>query len=77
MDVMTTKRAVELLLMFGGNKVLKPDEHKQIAAIIQQLESADKVAKAASLYVKHINSPLCIGWDDLIDALAAWKEASK
>ena len=31
---MTSEEAIELLTKFNGHKILKPDEHKQIAALI-------------------------------------------
>lgn len=33
-----------------------------------------KVIDATFLYMKHINSPLCIGWDNLLDAMQGWRK---
>lgn len=40
----------------------------------RRAEAAEKVCSAAHMYVKHINSPLCVGWDMLLDALRKWTD---
>ena len=50
---------------------------KKIADLQARLSAAEAVAEAASLYIKHINSPLCVGWDDLLDALQEWRKAKE
>lgn len=49
----------------------------EIAHLRDRRMAAEKVARAARLYINHINSPLCIGWDDLIDALHEWQEVGR
>ncbi|MDU2064403.1 MAG: hypothetical protein E6713_06125 [Sporomusaceae bacterium] len=39
----------------------------------EKLVKAEKVCEAAALYVKFGDSPVCVGWDDLIKALADWR----
>ena len=41
-----------------------------------QAENAEqkKVIDATILYMKHINSPLCIGWDNLLDAMQGYRK---
>ena len=44
MAEMTVNDAVDMLLKFNGNKVLKPDEHKQIAALLTQQQKMIEAA---------------------------------
>ena len=48
-----------------------------IIELLDRLEAAEKVAKAVQIYLNHINSPLCIGWDDLLESLSAWQKAKE
>lgn len=57
--------------------VISEDFGKEQTAEVRKLtiENAElkKVVDATFLYMKHINSPLCLGWDNLIDAMQGWR----
>ena len=46
----------------------------EVERLQHRLEAAEAVCKATTLYLKHIDSPVCIGWDDMIDALCEWQK---
>lgn len=51
-----------------------PADIAYLLAEVDRLEASERVAKAAHVYIRNINSPLCVGWDDLLEALQDWKQ---
>jgi len=50
------------------------EQEQHIAKLQKQLETAEKVCKAANIYVKGGYSPVAIGWDEMIKALGEWQK---
>lgn len=59
---------------FEKSDQLIKDQSDFVEELQRRLVTAEKVCHAAHMYVKHINSPLCVGWDMLLDALRKWTD---
>lgn len=46
---------------------------KDVLSFLDRLDAAEKVCEAARTYIKYGNSPVCIGWDEMLDALSKWQ----
>ena len=49
------------------------EQTAEVKKIVEENSELKKVVDATFLYMKHINSPLCLGWDNLIDAMQGWR----
>jgi hypothetical protein len=80
-QVMEMKRGQEQMDLIGATPGRYEDLQRECDRLQadrdawkRRAEAAEKVCSAAHMYVKHINSPLCVGWDMLLDALRKWTE---
>ena len=46
----------------------------EVRRLNRQNTEQKKVVDATFLYMKNINSPLCIGWDNLLDAMQSYRK---
>lgn len=60
--------------LFEKSNKLCDEQSAFIEELQGRLSTAEKVCSAAYMYIKHINSPLCVGWDLLLDALRKWTD---
>lgn len=60
--------------LFEKSNQIIDDQSDFVEELQKRLSTAEKVCSAAHMYVKHINSPLCVGWDMLLDALRKWTD---
>ena len=55
-----------------------PTDIQALLAEVRRLNleniEARKVVDATRFYMAHINSPLCVGWDNLLDVLQGWRK---
>jgi hypothetical protein len=45
------------------------------AALLVVVRAAERLNRAVKLYLKHSNSPVAIGWDEMLDALTEFDKA--
>lgn len=50
------------------------EAEEEVRRLNYQNTEQKKVIDATFLYMKHINSPLCLGWDNLLDAMQNWRK---
>lgn len=63
--------------LFEKSDELVEEQSAFIDELQAQLRTAEKVCYAAHMYVKNSNSPLCVGWDMLLDALQKWVDGKR
>ena len=73
-EVITPEMKAKVAELFVRCDELSEEQATFIEELQRRLSIAERVCSAARMYIKHINSPLCVGWGLLIDALQKWGE---
>jgi len=71
-EVITPELKAKIAEQFEKSSNIIEGQSAFVEELQRRLSLAEKVCYAANSYIRHINSPLAVGWDMLLGALKAW-----
>ena len=72
-----TTRQLAKIFIDAEKKLQQAANPARIIELLDRVEKLEKLEQSVRLYLKNINSPLCIGWDMMLDALQELKRESQ
>ena len=74
-EIITQEQKSRLYDLFEQEDARAEELSQYIDELHGRVALAEKVCYAANRYIKYINSPIALGWDELIDCLQKWTDA--